>query len=226
MRIECPKCKCQLEILPEHYGQDIECPNCQTGMTIPNFPGVENKRRSPLRWIVPLVAILILAAGAGGFIAYRQHVQRVEAERQAEIRAAAEAARKAEEIRREKERKAVELRKLEIHVREAEKEREAVEKQVAEDAGYMERLLYLGDKAKLSKEAIEECEFLIKILTSRYGELGLVIDKHFSTLKGADEAAKRFTERAKQARIQVREKELKALEALTQYRVKLAVEDK
>lgn len=224
MIIECPNCKCQLEILPEHYGQNIQCPNCQAEMTVPNFAAVEVKRRSPLRWFVSLVGVLILAAGAGGFIAYRQHVQRVEAERQAEIRAAAEAARKAEEIRREKERKAVKKRLLEIHVREAEKEREAVEKQVEEDREYVERLIDLSKYQKLSAEGIKESEYLINILSKRYGDLGFVIERTFSYLKGGENALDLFAERAKPARMKAIEKQMKALEALAQYQTQLAVE--
>lgn len=112
-------------------------------------------------------------------------------------------------------------KKLDIAAQAADKNRAAVEKQVAEDAGYIERLQQLADKEVLSNAAKAEAATLIKNLTSRYGDLGISIDEVTGKITGMDEAQKKFQERQKQQRMQALQEQMNATrrQALSQAKV-------
>ena len=99
-------------------------------------------------------------------------------------------------------------KKLDLAAQAAEKNRAAVEKQVAEDQGYMERLQELASREVRSNEAKAEAATLIKNLTSRYGDLGISIDEVTGKITGMDEAQKKFQERQKQHRMQALQEQM------------------
>lgn len=115
--------------------------------------------------------------------------------------------------------------KLDLLAQSADKNRAVVEKQAAEDAGYMERLQELAEKETLSNEAKTEAATLIKNLTSRYGDLGLSIDDVTGSIKGADEAQKRFLERQKQMRMQALREQIAATRRQARTQAKVAVKE-
>ena len=180
-------------------------------------------------WVVVLV-VLLVAVLSSAVTAYIIHDRNVKES----IRLAEEAKRKEAErieqerkIRLERERReaeAVKMRKLEMAVKRADKNRAAVEKQVAEDREYMDRLHEIAKFSTLSAPAQDEVKFLVKILSSRYGDLGITINPTWVRLEGMDEAEKRFSERAKQIRIAAVKKQLEALKVLSDYQMKKAID--
>ena len=83
----------------------------------------------------------------------------------------------------------------------ADKHREAVEKQTTEDQTYMDRLAELASKEQLSNEAKAEAATLIANLTSRYGDLGLTIDKVTGKIGGMDKAHAAFIAKVRRERM-------------------------
>jgi len=104
-------------------------------------------------------------------------------------------------------------KKLDLISQQADKKRASMEKQSAEDSGYMSRLQELADKERLSNEAKTEAASLIQMLNSRYGDLGISIDQVTGKISGMDEAQKRFIERQKQMRMQVLQDQLNATQS-------------
>ena len=104
-------------------------------------------------------------------------------------------------------------KKLDLISQQADKKRASMEKQSAEDSGYMSRLQELADKERLSNEAKTEAASLIQMLNSRYGDLGISIDQVTGKISGMDEAQKRFIERQKQMRMQVLQDQLNAIQS-------------
>ena len=78
--------------------------------------------------------------------------------------------------------------KVEMVAARADKSRAKLEQQHSEDAGYMDRLQELASKERLSNESKVEAANLIKMLTSRYGDLGISIDAVTGSIRGADAA--------------------------------------
>lgn len=173
-------------------------------------------------------AVVLIAITSASVVAYIVHDRKVKEE----IRIAEEAKRKeAERMERERKirlelerREALKMRKLEMGVKRADKNRAAVEKQVAEDREYMDRLHEISKFSTLSAPAQDEVKFLVKILTSRYGDLGITINPTWVRLEGMDEAEKRFSERAKQIRIAAVKKQLEALKVFSDYQIQKALE--
>lgn len=92
--------------------------------------------------------------------------------------------------------------KLDRAAQAADKHREAVEKQTAEDQTYMDRLAELASKEQLSNEAKAEAATLIRNLSARYGDLGLSIDKVTGKISGMDKAQAEFLKKVRKQRMQ------------------------
>ena len=127
-----------------------------------------------------------------------------------------------ERQRREQER--VQLLKLEIWEKEASHKRAQIEKQVADDRGFMDRLHEISGWEFLSGAAQDEAEYLIKILSSRYGDLAVIVDRKSARIVGIEEAEKRFATRSKNIRIAALKKQIDATKSLADYRMKIALE--
>ena len=84
------------------------------------------------------------------------------------------------------------------------------QKQHGEDMGYMDRLVELSRKERLSNEAKTEAAELISLLTSRYGDLGVSIDQVTGKIVGADAAQQRMLERMRQQQIKMLDIRLRA----------------
>lgn len=84
------------------------------------------------------------------------------------------------------------------------------QKQHGEDMGYMDRLVELSRKERLSNEAKTEAAGLISLLTSRYGDLGISIDQVTGKIVGADAAQQRMLERMRQQQIKMLDIRLRA----------------
>ena len=93
--------------------------------------------------------------------------------------------------------------KLDRAAQAADKHRAAVDKQVSEDQTYMDRLAELASKEQLSNEAKEEVATLLRNLTSRYGDLGISIDKVTGKIVGMDKAQTAFLEKIRKNRMAV-----------------------
>ena len=78
--------------------------------------------------------------------------------------------------------------KTEMAANRADKAQAKLTQQHIEDSGYMARLQELADKERLSNDSKIEAANLIKMLTSRYGDLGVSIDAVTGKITGADEA--------------------------------------
>ena len=113
-------------------------------------------------------------------------------------------------------------KKLDYISQRAEKNRAAVEKQAAEDSGYMDRLQELASKERLSNEAKTEAANLIKMLTSRYGDLGISIDAVTGKIIGMDAAQQKCLERQRKNRAYALAEQSGALKDKTDNKIKQA----
>lgn len=100
--------------------------------------------------------------------------------------------------------------KVEMAAERANKAWNKQQKQHGEDRGYMDRLVELAKKERLSNEAKAEAAQLISVLTTRYGKLGVSIDGVTGAIKGADEAQKRLLERQRQQQMKLLEIKMNA----------------
>ena len=235
MKIQCPYCRAEMEILPEHLGHRADCPSCNVEMQIPVLQAkfIDPPQPEP-------VSIKMIASGVvrGLFIFWgivfaiaivlsiilftyeKKHTEEFIRKTNQEV---TKAKRIEMEIEAKKEQEAVKIMKLDIAVENADKNRAAVEKQAAEDAGYMERLQELASRDARSNEAKAEAATLIKNLTSRYGDLGISINQTTGKIIGMDEAQKRFFERTKQIRMAAVKRQIDALKAKSDYQLKKAM---
>lgn len=105
----------------------------------------------------------------------------------------------------------------------ADKHREAVEKQTAEDQTYMDRLGELASKEALSNEAKSEAATLIRNLSARYGDLGLSIDKVTGKITGMDKAQAEFLKKVRRQRMQAVSEQIASTERRAANEAKNAV---
>ena len=105
----------------------------------------------------------------------------------------------------------------------ADKHRAAVEKQVSEDQTYMDRLGELASKEALSNEAKAEAATLIANLTSRYGDLGLSIDKVTGKITGMDKAQAEMLKRIRAERQKAISDQIASIERQTANEAKNAI---
>ena len=115
--------------------------------------------------------------------------------------------------------------KLDRVAAQSDKARAKLEKQQGEDSGYMTRLQELASKERLSNESKAEAANLIKVLTARYGDLGISIDGVTGSIKGADEAQKKLLARMAQQRMDTVRRQIDSTRKKARHEGGQAVED-
>lgn len=100
--------------------------------------------------------------------------------------------------------------KTEMAANRADKAQAKLTQQHTEDSGYMARLQELADKERLSNDSKIEAANLIKMLTSRYGDLGVSIDAVTGKITGADEAQQKMLKRMAQQQIKATERQVES----------------
>lgn len=100
--------------------------------------------------------------------------------------------------------------KTEMAANRADKAQAKLTQQHTEDSGYMARLQELADKERLSNDSKIEAANLIKMLTSRYGNLGVSIDAVTGKITGADEAQQKMLKRMAQQQIKATERQVES----------------
>ena len=102
------------------------------------------------------------------------------------------------------------MAKLSSIAEKADKAKEKLTAQQSDDSGYMERLLELSKMEKLSNAAKTEAALLIRLLTERYGDLGISIDKVTGKIIVADKAQQAFLEKQRNQRLRAISRQLDA----------------
>ena len=100
--------------------------------------------------------------------------------------------------------------KMDIVAARVNKNRAKLEQQQSEDSGYMARLQELAEKERLSNASKTEAAALIQMLTGRYGDLGISIDKVTGKIVGADAAQEKLLKKMAQQRMDVIQQQSKS----------------
>ncbi|MBR4750552.1 MAG: phage tail tape measure protein [Thermoguttaceae bacterium] len=108
-------------------------------------------------------------------------------------------------------------RAVENHTQNVMKEGEILEKRQEQEKEAMNKLVEYSQKQKLNNNEIKESQRLIEMLTNKYGDLGISIDKATGKIEGLTEAQAKLTEKQTQALIQQKRAESMARKSRIEY---------
>lgn len=108
-------------------------------------------------------------------------------------------------------------RAVENHTQNVEKEGEILERKQEQEKQAMNKLAEYAQKQRLNNNEIKESQRLIEMLTSKYGDLGISIDKATGKIEGLTEAQAKLTEKQTQALIQQKRAESMARKSRIEY---------
>ena len=113
--------------------------------------------------------------------------------------------------------------KLSSVAQRADKAKEKLLAQQADDSGYMDRLIELSKQERLSNAAKTEAATLIKILSSRYKDLGISIDAMTGKIIGADKAQRKMFEEQRRQRLTAVGRQIESHDRKSQKQAEMAV---
>lgn len=107
----------------------------------------------------------------------------------------------------------------------AEKDKQKLINTQIEDRGYMDRLVELSKQENLSNAAKAEAANLIRVLTERYGNLGVAIDGTTGKIIAADKAQQKLLESQRKQRLTAVGRQMSSLDKKINKQAEFAVED-